>query len=109
VQLEIARVDVGGEHSNIALRQVRQELRWPMQGRKAEERRDLSAAGSQVHRANTHLDFRLGLFDVLGVRVARQILMRPSMRAIRHAGRNHLLGYLRMPGRMLADLEEGRL
>jgi hypothetical protein len=29
-----------------------------------------------VHRADTHLNFRLGLLDVLGVRVARQILMR---------------------------------
>ena len=32
-----------------------------LQGRKAEEWRDLSASGSQVYRADTHLDFRLGL------------------------------------------------
>ena len=93
VQLEITRVDVGGEHSDIALGQVRQELRRMLQGRKAEERRDLSAAGGHVHRADAHLDFRLGLLDILGVRVARQILMRPSMGADYHAGRNHLLGH----------------
>ena len=62
-----------------------------------------------MHRADTHLDFRLGLFDVLGVGVARQILVRPSMGADCHAGREHLLGDLRMPGRVLADLEESRL
>src|SRR6476646_1815652 len=78
-----------------------------LQGRKAEEWRDLSAGGSQVYRADTHLDFRLGLLDVLGVRVARQILMRPSMGADYHAGRNHLLGNLRMPARVLTDLKEG--
>src|SRR5262249_61337180 len=31
-----------------------------------------------------------------------------GMVADRNAGRDHLLGDLRMPGRMLADLEEGR-
>jgi hypothetical protein len=30
------------------------------------------------------------------------------MRSNRHAGLDYLLGDLRMPGRMLADLEEGR-
>jgi len=33
-----------------------------------------------------HLDFNLGLFRVFGVRVARQIVMRPGMGADRHAG-----------------------
>ena len=59
-----------------------------------------------MHRADAHLDFRLGLFDVLGVGVTRQILMRPSMRADRHAGLDHLLGDFRMPACVLADFEE---
>ena len=42
MQLEIARVDVGREHADIALGQVRQELGWMLQDRKAEEPRDLS-------------------------------------------------------------------
>src|SRR5262249_55395173 len=64
-----------------------------------------NSASGHVHRA---LDFRLGLLDIVGVRVARQILMRPGMRSNRHAGLDYLLGDLRMPVRMLADLEEGR-
>src|ERR1700678_3173339 len=34
--------------------------------------------------------------------------MRPSVAAERHAGLDHLLGNLRMPGRVLADFEERR-
>jgi hypothetical protein len=78
-----------------------------LEGRKAEERRHLAAAGCPIYRAEAHLDFRFGLLDVLGVRVARQILMRPGVGAKRHAGRDYQLGDLRMPGRVLAYLEEG--
>src|SRR5262249_51726516 len=78
-----------------------------LQGRKTEERRDLSASGGQVHRADTHLDFRLGLLDILGVWVASQILMRPGMGANRNAGRDRLFGDLRMPAGVPTDLEEG--
>ena len=108
VQLEVARVDVGGEHPDIALSQVRHQLRRMLQGRKAEERRHLSAAGGQLHRTDAHLDFRLGLFDVLGVGVARQILMRPGMGADRHAGRNHLLGCAPSPCRRACHRPEWR-
>ena len=62
-----------------------------------------------MHRAKAHLNFRLGLLDVLGVGIARQILVRPGMGAKRHAGREHLFGDLRMPACVLADLEEGGL
>ena len=58
--------------------------------------------------AEAQLDFRLRLLDILGVGIARQILVRPSVGAKRHSGCEHLLGDLRMPSRMLADLEEGR-
>jgi hypothetical protein len=72
VQLEVARVDVGREHPDIALGQVRHQLRRMLQGRKAEEWRDLArVGGGHVHRADAHLDFRLGLLNILGVRVAR--------------------------------------
>jgi hypothetical protein len=48
MQLEIARVDVGREHADIALGQVRQELGWMLQDRKAEERRDLSESAAAM-------------------------------------------------------------
>ena len=61
-----------------------------LQRQEAEERRDLSAAGGHVHRV-LPISISCGLLEILGIRVARQILMRPGVRADRHAGRDHLL------------------
>ena len=106
--LKYARIDVGREHPDVALGEIRQQLRRMLQRWKAEEGCNLSATGGHVHGAEAQLDFRLGLLDILGVGAARQILMRPGVGAERHAGCQHLLGDLRMPSPMLADLEEGR-
>ena len=79
-----------------------------LQVREAEERRDWGVGG-RVHGADAHLDFLFGQFEIAGVRVPGKILVRPGMRADRHSGCDHLLGDFRMPGRVLADLKEGRL
>ena len=109
VQLEVAQVDIGREDCDIALAEIGNGLRRMLQVREAEERRDLPAFRGHVHRADAHLDFLFGLFDILGVGVPGQILVRPGMRPDRHAGIDHLPGDLGMPSRVLADFEEGRL
>src|SRR5262249_44094909 len=58
---------------------------------KGEERRNLTAGCGHMHRAVAQFDFLLGLFNVLCVRVARQIFVRPGMRADCHARINHRL------------------
>ncbi len=77
-----------------------------LQVRKAEERRDRRAGSCHMHGAVAHLDFLLGLVEILGVWISRQIPVRPGVGADRHAGVDHLFGDFRMPGRVLADFEE---
>ena len=62
-----------------------------------------------MHGAHAHFDFLFGEFDIAGIRISRQVLVRPGVAADRHAGLSHHLGNFRMPGGVLADLEEGRL
>jgi hypothetical protein len=59
--------------------------------------------------AIAHLDFSDGLFEILCIGVARQIFMRPSVRANRHPGIDDLSSNLRMPARGLADFKKRRL
>jgi hypothetical protein len=56
--------------------------------------------------AITHLDFSDGFFEVLGIGVSRQILMRPGVRADRHPGIDELFSDLGMPARKLADFKK---
>ena len=72
----------------------------------AEEGSDWCAASGYMHGAVAHLDFLLGLLKILGVRISRQILMRPGVGADCHPGFDQLFGDFWMPRRMLADLEE---
>ena len=80
-----------------------------LQVREAEERSDRRAGSGHMHGAVAHFDFLLGLFEILGVRIPRQIPVRPSVGPDRHAGVDHLFGDFGMPRRVLADLEECRL
>jgi hypothetical protein len=62
-----------------------------------------------MHCAVSYLDFSDGHFEISGIRVSRQIFVRPSVRADRHAGIDDLFSNLGVPARGLADFKEGRL
>ncbi len=69
-------------------------------------KRSAAPAARHMHGAVAHLDFLLGLFEIAGVGISRQILVRPGVGADGHSGFDHLLGDLGMPHRVLADLKE---
>ena len=77
-----------------------------LQVREAEERSDRRATRSHLYGAVAHLDFLLGQFDILRIRISRQILVRPGVGADRHPGFDYLLGDFGVPHCVLADLEE---
>ena len=65
---------------NVALAEIAQERRRLLEVREAEERRDRRRSG-HVHGADAHFDLGLGLLDILGVGIFRQVLVRPGVAA----------------------------
>jgi hypothetical protein len=106
-QLEIERVDVGRKDRDVARAQVSHQIRRLLQIGKTEERCGRSP-DCHVHRAHAHLDLLLGEFDVFGIGVPGQVLMRPGVIADRHSGRGDFAGYIGPPSGVFADLKEGR-
>ena len=103
-RLEVERVEVAGEHRDVAVAEIGDHFRRVLQRREAEERRRRDAAERPLHRAETLLDLFLAL--VFGQLLVGQRRMRPGVGADGMAGRVNLLDDFRIVGGVLADREE---
>ena len=102
---EVVRVDISREDRDISLGKIRQKLRQLLQSREPKNGAILPPAAAIC---TALLPILLGLFEMLGVTVLGQMLVRPGVRADGHSGIDYLFGDSGMPSRVLADLEEGR-
>src|SRR6187401_2379148 len=85
--LEVERVHIGRENTEVTLACILQQFRWMPQSRETEERADRLVAESNTYGGNAFFD----LIDALLLAQLGQILVRPSVRSNGMTGSRYLL------------------